>query len=128
MNLIRELPNRLRRITTSGAYKAEIDGLRFWAIFPVVLWHGVQRISRAQPHLSVNEQSMMLWVPEAGVGVMLFLAISGFIISMQFIRSRALGREMDLRAYFYRRVTRIEPPYLLLLVTTYIFLTLTSYM
>jgi peptidoglycan/LPS O-acetylase OafA/YrhL len=127
MNFIKELPNRLRRITTSGAYRAEIDGLRFFAILPVVLWHGIQRISRAQPDLSVDEQSMMLWLPEAGVGVMLFLTISGFIISTQFIRSRALGRKMDLRAYFYRRVTRIEPPYLLMLVITYVFLTLTPY-
>jgi peptidoglycan/LPS O-acetylase OafA/YrhL len=128
MSFIVELPNRLRRITSGGGYKAEIDGLRFWAIFPVVLWHGIQRISRAQPDLSVTEQSMMLWVPEARVGVMLFLTISGFIISTQFIKARALGRDLDLRTYFYRRVTRIEPPYLLLLVATYLFLTLTSYM
>jgi peptidoglycan/LPS O-acetylase OafA/YrhL len=128
MSFIAELPNRLRRITSGGGYKAEIDGLRFWAIFPVVLWHGIQRISRAQPDLSVTEQSMMLWVPEARVGVMLFLTISGFIISTQFIKARALGRDLDLRTYFYRRVTRIEPPYLLLLVATYLFLTLTSYM
>lgn len=69
----------------------------------------------------------MLWVPEARVGVMLFLTISGFIISMQFTKVRAQGRAMDLRAYFIRRVTRIEPPYLLMLVFTYLLLTLTQY-
>jgi len=127
MNYIRELPSRLRRITTSGSYKPEIDGLRFWAILPVVLWHGIQRVARAQPVLTANEQSTMLWVPAAQVGVMLFLTISGFIISSQFIKAHAAGRPLDLRAYFYRRVTRIEPPYLLLLLASYLFLTVSSY-
>jgi peptidoglycan/LPS O-acetylase OafA/YrhL len=127
MKFLRELPYRFRRITTSGSYKAEVDGLRFWAILPVVLWHGIQRISRAQPDLSDHERSMMLWIPEARVGVTLFLAISGFIIASQFIKAMGSSRRMDLRAYFYRRVTRIEPPYLLLLLVTYLGLTLTSY-
>lgn len=127
MKLIKELPARLRRITTSGSYKPEIDGLRFWAILPVVLWHGIQRISRAQPSLSTDERTLMHLVPAASIGVVLFLAISGFIISTQFIRARTAGRPLDLSSYFYRRVTRIEPPYLLLLLVSYLFLTLSSY-
>lgn len=127
VNLVRELPTRLRRITTGGLYRPEVDGLRFWAIAPVVLWHGIQRVSRAQPGLSGTEESLMLWVPEARVGVTLFLVISGFIIASQFIRARDAGREPNLGAYFYRRVTRIEPPYLLVLLVTYLFLTLTHY-
>jgi peptidoglycan/LPS O-acetylase OafA/YrhL len=127
MKFIKEVPSLLRRITTSGAYKPEIDGLRFWAILPVVLWHGIQRVSRAQPSLTPDERSWMLWIPEAWVGVVLFLTISGFIISSQFIRSHATGRPLNLGSYFYRRVTRIEPPYLLLLLASYLFLTLSSY-
>ncbi len=127
MNLLAEIPRRLRRITSSGSYLAEIDGLRFWAILPVVLWHGIQRVSRAQPDISDLERSSMLWVPEARVGVMLFFVISGFIISSQFIKNREKGRALDLKSYFYRRVTRIEPPYILLLLATYLLFTLTSY-
>lgn len=124
--LIHQLPTLLRRITTSGSYKAEIDGLRFWAILPVVLWHGIQRVSRTL-ELSPEEQRAMLWVPEGWVGVALFLTISGFIISTQFLKVHAAGKPIDLRAYFYRRVTRIEPPYLLLLLASYLFLTFSSY-
>jgi peptidoglycan/LPS O-acetylase OafA/YrhL len=125
--LLSELPKRLRRITTSGSYRPEIDGLRFWAIVPVVLWHGIQRVSRALPDLSPHEHAMMLLVPEAWVGVTLFLTISGFIISSQFVRARQTGRPMKLSSYFYRRVTRIEPPYLLVLLVSYLFLSSTSY-
>jgi len=127
VKLIKELPALLRRITTSGSYKPEIDGLRFLAILPVVLWHGIQRVSRAQPNLSPDERSLMQLVPAASIGVVLFLSISGFIISSQFIRAHAAGRPMNLGSYFYRRVTRIEPPYLLLLLVSYLFLTLSSY-
>lgn len=127
MNELKKLPDLLRRITSSGSYKPEIDGLRFWAILPVVLWHGIQRVSRAQPVLTDAERSMMLWVPEGRVGVVLFLTISGFIISSQFLKAQATGKPIDLAAYFYRRVTRIEPPYLLLLLVSYLFLTFSPY-
>jgi peptidoglycan/LPS O-acetylase OafA/YrhL len=125
--LLSELPQRLRRITTSGSYRPEIDGLRFWAILPVVLWHGIQRVSRSLPELSPHQETMVLWVPEAWIGVTMFLTISGFIISSQFVRARQAGRPMSLRSYFYRRVTRIEPPYLLLLLASYLLLSATSY-
>ncbi|MET0658540.1 MAG: acyltransferase [Steroidobacteraceae bacterium] len=126
MMLINKLPALLRRITTGGSYKPEIDGLRFWAILPVVIWHGMQRVSRTI-ELSPGEQRAMLWFPEGWVGVALFLTISGFIISTQFMKARAAGQPLDLRSYFYRRVTRIEPPYLLLLLASYLFLTLSAY-
>lgn len=127
MTYLHRLPELLRRITSSGSYRPEIDGLRFWAILPVVLWHAIQRISRTQPELSAAEHRWMLWVPEGWVGVVLFLTISGFIISSQFIKAHAAGQPIDLRTYFYRRVTRIEPPYLILLLATYLFLTLSAY-
>lgn len=120
MKLISGLPSRLRRVTEGGAYRPEIDGLRFWAILPVIAWHGIQRVARAQPTLSPEEHAQVLWVPEGWTGVVLFFCISGFIISSQFARRRRMGRRMSLRAYFYRRVTRIEPPYFILLCVTFV--------
>lgn len=120
MTLMSSLPSRLRRVTEGGAYRPEIDGLRFWAILPVVAWHSIQRVARAQPTLSPSERAQMLWVPEGWTGVVLFFCISGFIISSQFARRRKEGRKISLGAYFYRRVTRIEPPYLILLFSTFV--------
>ncbi len=47
-------------------------------------------------------------------GVPLFFAISGFILGLPFIEAR-LGRrsQVKLSQYYWRRVTRLEPPYLI---------------
>jgi peptidoglycan/LPS O-acetylase OafA/YrhL len=47
-------------------------------------------------------------------GVALFFAISGFILSVPFARERLHNvRPVRLREYYWRRVTRIEPPYII---------------
>jgi len=48
------------------------------------------------------------------VGVQLFFAISGFILSLPFARQYlCAGNRVSLREYYVRRVTRIEPPYVI---------------
>jgi len=47
-------------------------------------------------------------------GVPLFFAISGFILSLPFARQGlGGGSPVSLRQYYIRRVTRIEPPYVI---------------
>jgi peptidoglycan/LPS O-acetylase OafA/YrhL len=52
---------------------------------------------------------------EAGhYGVQLFFAISGCILSLPFARQNLCGeKRVSLRQYYLRRVTRIEPPYII---------------
>jgi peptidoglycan/LPS O-acetylase OafA/YrhL len=96
-----------RRITTSGEFIPEIDGLRFIAISVVVI-----------RHVSVL---IAYWLPcEEGLlkygrnGVELFFVISGFILSTPFaLHSLRQTRPVKLKRYFLRRLTRLEPPYLL---------------
>jgi peptidoglycan/LPS O-acetylase OafA/YrhL len=46
--------------------------------------------------------------------VQLFFGISGFIIALPFARSRLAGdKPVNLRSYYLRRLTRIEPPYVI---------------
>ena len=104
----------LRRITTSDRYIAEIDGLRFIAILGVVLYH-------VPIQFMLHDRSgSSFWPGFWGVisngqrGVELFFVISGFILSMPFAMHLLLGeRPVRLKAYFLRRVTRLEPPYIL---------------
>ena len=51
------------------------------------------------------------------LGVQLFFVISGFILSLPFARQWLCnGKRIGLREYYVRRVTRIEPPYVVHLV------------
>jgi peptidoglycan/LPS O-acetylase OafA/YrhL len=64
----------------------------------------------------------------APLGVNLFFAISGFILANQAIKANTnpLGGGF-LRAYFGRRVMRIEPPYIILLLATWALISVTGY-
>lgn len=108
----------LRRITTNGSYIAEIDGLRFVAIMSVLLFH-VGRMTEIYIHPYVAPHSKwQAFSPNllfhGARGVPLFFIISGFILGLPFAQHYlAGGKSIRLRAYFMRRLTRLEPPYII---------------
>ncbi len=101
---------RLRRVTTSGKFIPEIDGLRFIAIFSVLLFHVYEKTgSRKRPLV----QPLHTLMKQSNRGVRLFFVLSGFILVLPFIAHYRDGAPaVSLRRYFTRRLTRIEPPYL----------------
>lgn len=100
--------NRFRRTTSDGTYIPEIDGLRFIAIWTVVLTH-IFHLIAIKNNLSFNH---FLWTPIAigGQGVQLFFVISGYILAKPFFLK---SKNVNLKKYFMRRITRLEPPYIL---------------
>ncbi|MCO6478177.1 MAG: acyltransferase [Phaeodactylibacter sp.] len=132
MDIIRgiaTIPNRLSRITSSGSYISEVDGLRFVAIMPVLMQHLSERLYRysdiewARP---VSQDPFAFLASRGTIGVYLFFAISGFILCLPFAKHYLQGgRRAPLRAYFWRRVTRLEPPYFFWM--TFFFLTLLAF-
>src|SRR5919108_4043157 len=115
---------RLRRVTTTGRYVPQVDGVRFIAITTVFLFHVTRLLydeypgNRARPFGEAEATDLgMRFLREGRFGVMVFFALSGFILALPFVSARlGGGRPVSLRAYFLRRVTRIEPPYLVALV------------
>jgi peptidoglycan/LPS O-acetylase OafA/YrhL len=111
----RMFPN-LQRITSSGNFIPEIDGLRFIAITSVVLFH-IQyyacTVSGKSPH------GFFSALIEHGFrGVPLFFTISGLILGLPFITAKLKsGPDIKIGKYFLRSLTRLEPPYLLNLAT-----------
>ena len=110
------------RITTAGRnFIPQLDGLRFIAIMAVIAYHvrGVCLFHFGPTSTGVaGPGGLVDRVFESGhYGVQLFFAISGFILSLPFAR-QALCQEraVSLREYYLRRLTRIEPPYLIHLV------------
>ncbi len=95
----------------------EIDGLRFIAIVSVVLFHLAGELRLRSGGLATLEPryaELFRWVGNGDRGVLLFFVISGMILAMPFARhALAGGKQVSLRKFYMRRVTRLEPPYLL---------------
>ncbi len=109
-------PYLLFRKTKSGKIIGEIDGMRFLAILPVVLQHLSERLIRNFPETfsrPIHENFWAFAVSRGSIGVLLFFAISGFVLSLPFIKIAQKKRNWSYRDYLYRRITRIEPPYLI---------------
>lgn len=110
----------LRRAPASGRYMPEVDGLRALAIGIVVIGHAFKAWMRGGGHspeglLAQGWPAPLLTAlghPETGV--LLFFAISGYVLAMPFAQMRSAGRTVSLKNYYLRRLIRIEPPYFII--------------
>lgn len=120
MNLLRHLS----RITTPGrTFIPQIDGMRFVAILSVIAYHTrntTQVFFNIPDDQSRNVVSNTLYAGHYGVH--LFFAISGFILSLPFAKQYLTqgAPRIRLRDYYLRRVTRIEPPYVIHLMIVFL--------
>ena len=102
----------LGRRTSSGRVLPELDGLRFISIMMVVIYHFNLKFQE------IVGASEIDWVAQladtGGFGVRIFFVISGFILALPFAAHYLKqGRKVRLGSYFWRRVTRLEPPYII---------------
>ena len=120
------LTKRLSRRTSTGRYIPEVDGMRFVAIILVLVFHasflvlGVAkgRCPLNKPFGGTQCPMIHVWdsvIGQGRYGVHLFFILSGFILGLPF----ATGK-VDLRKYYKRRLTRLEPPYLLALTICFL--------
>lgn len=119
----------LKRVTSSGKYIPEIDALRFIAIAMVVFSHISELIFRQPQSFFIQNKSnysgLHSWMCHGFFGVDIFFAISGFILALPFAESLRNGSTFpSLRSYFRRRLTRLEPPYVISLFIFFIALLL----
>ncbi len=109
--------DQVRRVTRDGRWIPEIDGLRFLAIAGVLIFHlGGELQARSGHWISIEPRYKPLFdvLGNGDRGVRLFFVISGMILAMPFARQwLADGPKVSLKKYYLRRVTRLEPPYLL---------------
>jgi peptidoglycan/LPS O-acetylase OafA/YrhL len=105
------------RRTSGGRFIPPIDGLRFIAITSVLMLHllgQMQTGKRYGPGIA-NDQSLFQQIVSHGhVGVQLFFVISGFILGLPFASHYLRGdKKPKLKNFYIRRLTRLEPPYIL---------------
>ena len=106
---------KLTRVTYSTNLIPEIEGLRFLAIISVVLLHLDTTLRRVSP-VTFNPDQSIDWIRnitgQGGIGIFIFFAISGFILSLPFARHFFFQvKEVNLKDYYLRRLTRLEPPF-----------------
>ena len=110
------IPRALSRETSSGRFIPEMDGLRFVAISMVVLFHLNGYLTAKTPFYEHGPMAQRDWLCRAALvgshGVELFFVISGFILALPFAAHHLAGAPaVNLRKYYLRRLTRLEPPY-----------------
>jgi peptidoglycan/LPS O-acetylase OafA/YrhL len=108
------LLKRLSRETTPGRFIPELDGLRFVAIGMVILFHlNGNLFAKANFY---EHGASPDWLSRAALvgnhGVELVFVISGFILALPFAAHHLMkAPAVSHRAYYLRRLTRLEPPY-----------------
>jgi peptidoglycan/LPS O-acetylase OafA/YrhL len=107
-----KLNELFHRVTSGGKFVPEIDGLRFVAIAAVIAYHLNGTLVRYYNLRLPSLPAILLLNGERGVW--LFFVISGFILALPFASHRLRGTPApDLKHYFLRRLTRLEPPYVI---------------
>jgi peptidoglycan/LPS O-acetylase OafA/YrhL len=111
----------LRRITSGGAFIPEIDGLRFIAISSVVVFHLQLFLMMRFGFSDPGDWFTRIVRNNGGRGVPLFFAISGFILGLPWAAHYLKGGPaVSLKRYFLRRVTRLEPPYIVSMLMMFV--------
>lgn len=121
-----KLLTSLQRSTSSTKFIPEIDGMRFFAIITVVIFHLNTAYTKELGHTLTETFSILgdttftqigWWIKRLDVGVKVFFAISGFILTIPFAKYYyGQGRKIEIKDYFIRRLTRLEPPYVVSLI------------
>ena len=118
----------LKRKTNSTHFIPEIDGLRFFAIITVVLFHLNSSLSKSlgfDASYGIDALGGKYdffqpgwWVVRLDLGVKVFFAISGFVLALPFLKYGLLGegKKVSIGPYFVRRLTRLEPPFIISLI------------
>lgn len=116
--IIRRTLALFQRTTASGRFLPQIDGLRFVAIASVYVVHVIANTISTLPTPEpswLNDHYLDL-----ARGVELFFVISGFVIAIPFVKHALAGaRRVSLRDFYVRRLTRLEPPFLIAMLLTY---------
>jgi peptidoglycan/LPS O-acetylase OafA/YrhL len=118
--MIKKILNAFQRITISSKFIPEIDGLRFIAIISVIFFH-LNTFIVNKSHVAYSNYAFRDLISNifgrGHLGVELFFVISGLILAKPFAAHYLNDTEKPkMKDYFIRRLTRLEPPYVLSLL------------
>ena len=113
-----DYPRRVTRPEAQGFfYRPELDVLRFFAFFAVFLHHALP--SAMEVYLAngvpLFVARVLFGIEDAGAyGVDLFFALSSYLITTLLLKEYAKRGQINVRAFYLRRILRIWPLYFVL--------------
>ena len=118
--MIQELRQKLSRVSNQH-FIPEIDGLRFLAIFLVILLHAKTTLFKefvgAFDKKELLQNPLFYIIYHGDLGVKIFFSISGFILAMPFSKAGMEKKPFpSLKNFYLRRLTRLEPPFILVMI------------
>lgn len=114
----------------SSRYPA-LDGIRALSIISVVIYHSYLFIStqmneeafRAFTH---NIPDYLIWITRGDLGVDIFFVLSGFLIGNLLLREYVQYKKINFKRFYIRRLLRLYPAYLFVILIAAIGLYITS--
>ena len=116
----------LRRVTSGRTYVPEVDGFRFLGLTAVIFQH-LNTFWMAKVPMPVGSSTFFtaLWhslITLGDRGMESFFIMSGYLLATPFANQYfGDGKEVSLKKYFKRRLLRLEPPYILVMIILFFF-------
>ena len=104
---VAELPINMKK----RVYFENLDGLRFFCILSVFLYHSFYTENQAIIHSSFYHFLKYKLVANGNLGVNFFFVLSGFLITYLLIVEKKMNMNVDLKSFWIRRMLRIWPLY-----------------
>lgn len=97
-----------------------LDGIRALSSFLVVIFHSWMGIAFLGKDIFENFNAQLptalLWITKTDLSVDAFFVLSGFLIGSILIRELDKSQTIDLKTFYLKRLFRLYPPYLLLIL------------
>lgn len=108
------------REPSSGRFIPQIDGLRALAVLAVVFFHLDAQFGKPEV-VGAVDRALISVLRRGFLGVPIFFAISAFIVALPFARRwLTRGHPVEVGRFYLRRLTRLEPPYLINLLALWL--------
>ncbi|MES2430323.1 MAG: acyltransferase [Bacteroidota bacterium] len=118
-SFIKSIPDKYKRVVVYNTYSPKVDSIRFIAIISVILCHVFVHTNTYATYKIHNHEIEDYWIFNLVQGVFLFFVLSGYLLATTFFRSEKEISAPVLKKYYLRRLTRLEPPYLLILIFSF---------